>query len=326
MAKVKIKRSEKADVLTIYEAFEGFIQQKQADNKSATTIDNYTRTFKAFCDYFEFNSDTLIDEVSSDTIFQWKAHMHNDGLRPCSINHYVRDIRAFLYWCMDEDREYLSPFKIKPVEETNEIPKHYDDDEVLLQLQKPTRRDGYTVWRNWAVFNWIMATGTRASTLCEVKLKDINFTKKEITLRHMKGKQQLIIPLSSSLEAVVREFIRIWRSGDEVTMESYLFANIGEGKLTRNALYLSYRNYCKSNGLDTTSIHAIRHTYAKQFVKNHGDVFTLQKILGHKKLDMTKKYVELFADDIKEGYDAVSPLDTIKRSQKRTQAVKRNDE
>jgi integrase/recombinase XerD len=171
-----------------------------------------------------------------------------------------------------------------------------------------------------------MATGTRVSTICEIKLKDINYTKKEISLRHMKGKQQLIIPLSTQLEAVIKEFIRIWRSGDGVTPESYLFANIGEEQLTRNALYHSYSNYCKANGINTTSVHAIRHTFAKQFVKNHGDVFTLQKILGHKKLDMTKKYVELFSEDIKEGYDAVSPLDNIKRSQKRTQVVKKNND
>ena len=52
-------------------------------------------------------------------------------------------------------------------------------------------------------------------------------------------------------------------------------------------------------------------------------MFALQKILGHSTLEMTKRYVKLFSDDIKEDYDKYSPLDTIKRNGKRTQLVKR---
>jgi integrase/recombinase XerD len=62
------------------------------------------------------------------------------------------------------------------------------------------------------------------------------------------------------------------------------------------------------------------------WVKNNGSEIKLQKILGHSTLDMTRRYVKLFAEDIKEDFDEFSPLDTIKRSQKRTQTVKRTDD
>ena len=52
-------------------------------------------------------------------------------------------------------------------------------------------------------------------------------------------------------------------------------------------------------------------------------MFALQKILGHSSLEMTRKYVKLFTEDIKKDYDKFSPLDTMKRSGKRTQIVKR---
>lgn len=326
MAKNKVKRSETADLLTFHEAFTSFLEEKMADNKSASTIDNYKRTYKLFCEFAEFDNSSLITEIDSDIIYAWKATMSADGLRPCSINHYMRDLRCILYWCMHEDREYLPHFKITLVEETEEIPKHYSDEDVDLLLAKPSKRDRYTYWRSWAIFNWVMATGNRASTVCEIKMGDINFTKKEITLRHTKNKSQQIIPMSTALEAVLKEYIRIWRSGEEVYKDSYLFANSGEEKLTRNALYRSFTNYAEDRGASKSGIHAMRHTYAKGFVRNNGNVFMLQKVLGHKKLDMTKKYVALFSEDLKEGYDAVSPLDTIKKNAKRKQVVKRNND
>ncbi len=54
-------------------------------------------------------------------------------------------------------------------------------------------------------------------------------------------------------------------------------------------------------------------------------MFTLQKILGHSTLAMTRRYVKLFSEDIKEDYDKFSPLDTNRRNAKRTQTIKKNE-
>ena len=49
--------------------------------------------------------------------------------------------------------------------------------------------------------------------------------------------------------------------------------------------------------------------------RNNGDVFRLQKMLGHSSLDMTRIYVNMFSSDLKEGFDEFSPLDKmIKKS------------
>ena len=53
--------------------------------------------------------------------------------------------------------------------------------------------------------------------------------------------------------------------------------------------------------------------------------FALQKILGHQDLAMTRRYVKLFSEDIKEDFDRFNPLDTIKKNSRRTQKVKRSE-
>lgn len=53
-------------------------------------------------------------------------------------------------------------------------------------------------------------------------------------------------------------------------------------------------------------------------------MFRLQKMLGHSTLDMTRNYVNLFAVDLKEGFNEYSPLDRMVRKRRKKHTIKRN--
>jgi len=59
------------------------------------------------------------------------------------------------------------------------------------------------------------------------------------------------------------------------------------------------------------SPHTLRHTYALNFVRNGGDPFRLQKVLGHSSLDTTRRYCELSESDVMEGQRQLTPLRTM---------------
>lgn len=325
MARMKVKRSASADTLTLNEAFENFILEKEARNLSQATIHNYRQSYQQFFVVSKFSEETATDEVNVNLIYKWINIMKLDGVKPTSINHYLRDVRAFLYWCMDEDRKYIDPpFKIKAIEAQEEQLKMFTDEELADLLEKPRRNDTFVDWRTWAIVSWVLGTGNRAATICDVKITDVSFAKKEIMLGHTKNKKAQIIPLSSSLETVLKEYIRMWRK--EAPADGWLFPNVGEEKLTTNALRLSFGRYCKARGIDKSNIHGLRHNFAKGWVRNNGNMFALQKILGHSTLDMTRRYVKMFAEDIKEDYDSFSPLDTIKKSSRRTKTVHKSNQ
>ena len=318
--KATIKRSNNYTT-TLDQAFKEFVTEKEARNLSRATIENYVQSYNVLALFNRFTSRTTVDEINISHVYHMINSLKESGVKPSSVNHYLRDVRAFLYWCMDEDRTYIKRFKISLVEAQEEQVKHFTDDELERLLEKPNKNDSFLTWRTWVMVNWVLATGNRAGTICDIRIGDIDFLSKEISLRHTKNKRTQIIPLSPSLEITLKEYIKMWRY--EAPGDAWLFPNVCEDQLTTNAQRHSFVKYCKDRGVSRTNIHGLRHNFAKGWVRNNGNMFVLQKILGHSTLEMTKKYVRLFSEDIKEDFEKFSPLDTIKKSSKRTQMIKR---
>ncbi len=57
------------------------------------------------------------------------------------------------------------------------------------------------------------------------------------------------------------------------------------------------------------SPHRFRHTAARMFLRNKGDAFALQALLGHEDLKTTRRYVELEREDLKQAHRCASPAD-----------------
>ena len=317
-----IKSSNAEIEITLNEAFEEFIREKENENKAPSTIKNYIQSFNYFYDYNGFDENSLVKEVERDSVYRWIGSKKAENISQASINHYLRDVRTFLYWCMDEPREYLPMFKLKEGGDQEQKPKMRDAEDIEKLLIKPIgRRDAdFVEWRSYAICCWILGTGNRASTVLEVRLGDLDYNKKEITLAHTKNKKAQGIPFSDSLKQVMKEYTRLYRS--EASEEDYLFSNIGNQKLTYNALRLAHTRYCELRGVDNTSLHALRHTFAYNYMKTGGDVMRLQKILGHQNIAITRRYVNLMIEDLKFDYEDHSMLDIMKKKAKRTKTIK----
>ena len=116
----------------------------------------------------------------------------------------------------------------------------------------------------------------------------------------------------------------MWRTtfedGSLIPDTAYLFPNIGEQKLTTNALRLSFGRYCKERNVKSQGIHSGRHTYATEWMMSNGDTFRLQNILGHSSPKMTQRYVEMNSDNMKRNLDSHTPLDNLKKARSRRKA------
>lgn len=319
----RLKRSKAIIEMGYFDASELFIQEKRAMNLAPSSIQHYEVVIGMVANYFEFNEDTPANELTLPKFYQFINHLKNEGVAAATVQHYIRTLRVFAYWCMAEDRKYIrEPYKIQIPKAQEEQIKFYNDEEISILLEKPKRNANFVEWRNWATTAWVLATGNRAATVCDVKLKDIDYGRKEILLHHTKNRRAQIIPLSGALEVVLKEYIRVWRK--DADKEDYLFPTQDDNRNTSQNASKSFREYCNDRGVEHKGVHGLRHTFARLWIKNGGNTLQLQKILGHSTLEMTKRYVRLFGEDLKADFDEYSPLDNIRRKTSRTPTVRRN--
>ena len=82
--------------------------------------------------------------------------------------------------------------------------------------------------------------------------------------------------------------------------------------MTRSGLTSAIRNYNLRRGVNKTSIHLFRHTFAKNWITSGGDLITLSKVLTHSELEMVKRYSNLYAYDVKEEMEQHSALSKLR--------------
>lgn len=303
------------------DCFSEYITEKQSLNKSKATLTGYEEAINRWFDFLRISERSLsARDVDAGYVLAFSHYNLNEGMKATTLNHYLRVVRAFCYWCMEH--QYIKPFKIKLVAEQEVVKMTYSDEDCMKLLVKPRKSDSFVEWRTWAIINWVLATGSRASTICNIKIGDVNFLRKEVYINRTKNNKASILPLSMALSNALQEYTKMWLY--DFGPNDWLFpSSTTAEQLTVNALKHSVRRYNIAHDVEMTSIHAFRHTFAKNWIRNTGDVFRLQKVLGHSTLEMTRRYVNMFSEDLKEGYEEFSPLDKLKRGTSRTQQIKR---
>ena len=295
---------------TVAETFEDFIISRKAKGLSDKTLTTYNQHFKAVRRHLDV--DIPIDDLTKSDLECMVSSMRASELAPNTISSYVRTVKTFLSWCNDEEITSLKMHNYK-CEET--IKETYSDKELERLLKKPNmRKCAFSEYRTWVIINLLVNNGIRAATVRNIKNKDVDLENLVIYLRHTKSKKSQVIPLCSKLCGILKEYMRI-RGGSE---DDFLFPTENGEQLKEHGLRSSVARYNNRRGIQRTSIHAFRHTFARKYLVDcGGNAFTLQRLLGHSTLDMTKHYCAIFDADIAKNYDKFSPLAQMKSNSTR---------
>ena len=294
---------------TLDEAFDQFIQARRALNASEATIKHYHRIFKYFREFF--GEGRQCAEVNSGTIIGYLDYLREEkpDLSQQTVQTYIKGLRAIFYYFMQS--EWMEEFKIALPRAEETIKDVYTDYEVAQLIKKPDLKTcSFTELRNWAMVCYFLSTGNRLSTVASIRIGDVHLREGEIFIRKTKQKKQYIIPISSGLKEVLQEYLRYRKGGPD----DFLFCSVYGEQFTKDTMGECLRLYNLSRGVTKTGIHLFRHTFAKNWILNGGDIFRLQKVLGHSTLDMVKQYVNLYSADLKRDYDQFSLFDRAKAS------------
>lgn len=290
---------------TMKEFFDDFIIAKKAQGLADKTIKSYQSQIGAVSNHLDVN--VPIEDITKSDLEKMVTSMRNSNLAANSISTYVRILRVFLSWCNEEG---ITNLNMKPYKAEETVKETYSDSELQKLLKKPNlRKCNFAEYRSWVIVNLLLNNGCRAATIRNIQNQDVDLDNQVIYLRHTKNKKVQVIPLCSELCSIIREYMRV-RGGND---DEYLFPNESGEQLKEYALSNSIARYNKRRGVQKTSIHSFRHTFARKYLVDcGGNAFTLQRLLGHSTLDMTKHYCAIFDADIVKNYDNFSPLAQLK--------------
>ena len=152
--------------------------------------------------------------------------------------------------------------------------------------------------RDYAVLALFLDSGVRVGELASLRRDDIQRNSIRVT-----GKVgDRIVPISPRVRALVK------RQGDSRSVW------IGsQGPLTISGLQRIVRLTMLSAGFSPPKIgpHTLRHTFALQYIVNGGDLSSLQRILGHRKVETTMIYAGMSIEMLTKQHSKYSPMARI---------------
>ena len=295
--------------LSLTKAFDAFVISQMAKGVKEKTTKTYRYHFKAMAKHIDM--DMTFEELTKRHIEEMIMSMRNSDLAHNSISSYVRVMKTFLNWCQAEGYTSVAVPTFKQVEVVKE---GYSDDELEKLLKRPPSSDSFCDYRNWVIVNFLLNSGCRSATIRNIQNQVVNLQTFQVIFRHTKNGKVQSIPLCNQMVQILRGYMKVRKGKDS----DFLFCDQYGGMLTENALRLAIQRYNHSKGVEKTSIHLFRHTFARKYLVDcGGNAFTLQKLLGHSTLKMTKHYCAIYDADIAKNYDRFSPLAQISKPKER---------
>jgi integrase/recombinase XerD len=307
MPKTASYRAPKFGECSLGQAYEAFRLRCQAQNLSAGTVVWYDITVRCWHRFLEAQKIQKAKEVTPTVIRAYLEDMRRRKLASGYVARTYGGLRCFFGFLTREQLIPQNPFLLveKPRMEKKLIrPLSAEQVRKLLAGLNQKYFPYHTIW---TVMVLLLDTGLRVSEVIDLRRDRIDF--QAGVLRVMgKGNKEREVPFGITSKQALWNYMA--RRGD-VPDQPLMFINRFGGRLCRIWIQKAMRVLGQRLGIQGVRVspHTLRHTFAISYVKNGGDAFSLQRILGHSSLDMVKLYVSLANQDVAALYRKFSPMD-----------------
>ena len=274
------------------------IHDLQLRNYSRETIRSYVHWLAQFARYFQRSPADLTAEHAR----QYQLHLLEKKVSWSTYNQSVCALR-FLYGTTLGRKEDIPrlPFGRKP----KRIPVVLNRDEVLKLLQCIRSR------KQRMLLTTMYATGMRVGEAVHLRVADIDSRRMTILVSRGKGNKQRLVPLSQKLLTELRLFWKTHRN------PVWLFPSRRPDRpLSTPAPGRTLQRAKVRAGLKRRfSTHVLRHTFATELLEAGVDLFSIQKILGHRSLSTTAAYTHVRRSHLQEACRSLEllPLEQLRQ-------------
>jgi integrase/recombinase XerD len=251
------------------------IDDLRVRNYAPGTIEAYVAGVAKFARHFGRSPDRL----GPDDLRAFQVHLVNAGVSWSQFNQIVCGLRFFFAVTLGRpDAVPFIPFGKRP----RRLPNVLSPDEVAALL------DAAPAGRDRALLQTADACGVRISELLHLRVPDIDSARMVVVVRHGKGAKDRLVPLSARLLGELRAFWQWHRS------QTWLFPGAAGRPLHTGTVQRMFQRVRRRAGLaKAATIHTLRHSFATHLLEAGVDVFTLQRLLGHRSLATTALYLHV---------------------------------
>ncbi|OME37864.1 integrase [Paenibacillus odorifer] len=311
---------------------DNFMLYCSSRNLSRKTLASYEQTLKLFAMYLS-NSFQIeeVGKVQTGHIRQYVKYLRERGkytvvndeltksnnypdhrsdykkeISSTTIANYVRNIKVFFNYLYEIEKE-IPKNPVATLENPKmerKVKKTLTSDElksVLSQFDNST----FYGYRNYVIMRLLLDTGMRTSECLFLMPEHIDFKHKSIHITNAKNKKERFAYFSYKTANDLKYWLRY---KDRYSESVFLFPTIRGTQLEVRNYERALREAGQKVNIDITP-HQLRNNFAKYYILNNGDWFSLCRILGHSSVEVTQRaYLDFTDEEIGRKYQKHSPI------------------
>jgi len=284
-----------------------FLVERKSRNRSPKTIKLYSLELGYFLTWLETNNHPLtLDKLTPSILRAWltalKTHRSKTG-----VGANWRIIKTFLNWIEFEyDLDgFKNPVKKIHMEPNRMIPLPEITLAEVQQLLDANETSRYAL-RNSALIRCFVDTGARGWELINMNREDVDLKTGSVLIKHGKGDKQRIVYLGAKTLKVVNDYLAT-RTDDNPA----LFVSDKNERFSFMGVRMIINRLCKTCGLKVYGLHAFRRCCSLNLYRKTKDIFFVSKYLGHSKVEVTLRYLNISNEDMKDSFKNFSPADLL---------------
>lgn len=283
-------------------ALERFCYWKRVQGASERTVSDYLLHVRLFFRKY-------CEDLTSPTLKQALLEYLAQPVAPSTFNIRLQNIKAFLSWCVREGLVTANPLEGLKKRKADPRIVEIDNDVVKQLLRLPDRRT-FAGLRDYSFLLLTLDTGLRPHEAASLRCEDVNLKGLEVRIRAevAKTRTSRTLPISPITAQTIRELTQsrspLWSS----TVP--LLCSASGTPLSRFVWDRRVKGYGRQLGV-TIRPYDLRHFFALAYLRAGGNAFSLQRTLGHTDLSMTRRYVALTSQDLRDIHAAATPLNAL---------------
>ena len=289
---------------TLQNAITQFINYKKAQQINERTLRDYHHYLN---DFISNSHNTLEMKTLTADVLEYFSNIPDTS--PARFNHPYQNLSSFFNWAIKQDLITKNPLTTQGIhkkrDEGNIKPASIKDIKLLLDSFDKSSFAGF---RNYVITLVMTDTGIRTSELRRLVDSDFDAGSKQIVIDKSisKTRRKRVVFLSDSTAKQVEKLISVKPEG----WSEYIFPTREGNQMTSEGMAREFSRQCEKIGVKITP-YQFRHTFASYFVAQGGDIFTLQDLMGHADIRMTKRYTEIDDTMKKRQHQNYTPLNAL---------------